>query len=112
MKQTAKLMAVVVAMTGLLIVQGCLSAPLMPPLGQIYSNVTAPLDLDYQDTDTGSLKTGEATVTCFLGLFSFGDASTQTAAAAGGLSTIEHADYKYFNFLGIVQKTTVVVYGN
>ena len=89
---------------------GCLSAPFMPPMGGIYSEVNAPLSVDYDKTAI-TAKQGEASSVCILGMVSFGDVSTQTAAKNGGLTTIQHLDYKYFNVLGIYQKTTVVAHG-
>lgn len=89
---------------------GCLSAPFQPPTGIAYSNYQAPLSVDHNKTAVAA-KQGEAHSVCILGLVSFGDSSLQTAATNGGLSTIEHADYSYFNVLGIYQKTGVVVHG-
>lgn len=89
---------------------GCLSAPFQPPTGIAYSNYQAPLSVDHNKTVV-TPKQGEAHSVCILGLVSFGDSSLQTAAKNGGLATIEHADYSYFNVLGIYQKTGVVVHG-
>lgn len=105
-----KLAKTLVAAVAVASMSSCLSAPFMPPLGAAYANVKAPLDVDYKDTAV-TTKTGKASTTCILGLLSWGDASTQTAAAKGGLKTISHADYEHFNVLGIYQKTTVVVEG-
>lgn len=91
---------------------GCaIQAPFVPPVAAVYTSIEAPLDVDYNATTLG-MRTGTASAHNVLGLFAFGDASTQAAATAGGLLSINHADYKYFNILGIYQKTTVVVYGN
>ena len=87
---------------------GCISAPFTPPMG-IYSEVSAPLSTE-GTIDVGSKK-GEATAKTILGLVATGDCSIAAAAKNGGLSTIKHIDYKYKNILGIVQETTVVVYG-
>jgi len=101
-----------VAMLGLvLLLSGCVSAPFVPPMGWVFSQVSAPLDVDYNKTAVPA-KQGTADAICILGLFAFGDASTQAAAQAGGISTIDHADYQYLNVLGIFHKTTVIVYGN
>ena len=56
-------------------------------------------------------KKGEATAKTILGLVATGDCSIAAAARNGKLKTINHIDYKYKNILGIVQETTVVVYG-
>ena len=91
---------------------GCVTAPFVPPQGAVYSNTTAPLDVEFEDTKIKGAKSGKAEVVSILGLFSFGDASSKTAASNGGITTIDHADYEHFNILGIFQKTTVIVYGN
>jgi len=89
---------------------GCLSAPFVPPLGGVHSNVNAPLSVDH-NRSTVTTKQGEASSVCILGLVSFGDASTQSAAESGGLKTIQYLDYNYFNVLGIYQETTVIAHG-
>ncbi len=90
---------------------GCVRAPFVPPQGYAFSQTTAPLDVDFKDTNLAGTKAGRAHVSNILGLLSFGDASTKTAAENGTITTIEHADYEHFNLLGIYQKTTVIVYG-
>lgn len=87
---------------------GCISAPFTPPMG-LYSEITAPLSTE-GTIDVGTKK-GEATAKTILGLVATGDCSIAAAAKNGGLKTIRHVDYKYKNLLGIVQETTVVVYG-
>lgn len=92
---------------------GCvmMRAPFMPPVGGAFTSIEAPLDVDYDSTTLG-MRTGEASSHNILGLIAFGDASTQAAAMAGGLLSINHADYKILHILGIYTKTTVVVYGD
>ena len=101
-----------VAMLSMLLLgSGCaLVAPFQPPQGAVFSNTQAPLDVNYDNTELGQ-KSGSASAYNVLGLFAFGDASTQAAARDGRLSKINHADYAYLNFLFIFQKTTVTVYG-
>ncbi|HAL91788.1 MAG TPA: hypothetical protein DCM68_02030 [Verrucomicrobia bacterium] len=100
-----------VLLTILLLGSGCaLVAPFQPPQGAVFSNTKAPLDVNYDETALGT-KNGESSAYNILGLFAFGDASTQTAAKNGDISIIDHADYAYLNFLYIFQKTTVTVYG-
>ena len=89
---------------------GCYTAPVMPPSGWVYSEIQAPLDLNLEKTSLG--KSGEASTTCILGLVATGDCSVQAAANSAGLTTINHADYEYYNILGVYQKFTVRVYGN
>lgn len=87
------------------------SAPVKPPTAGVFSNVSAPMDVDMDPTEVGS-KTGESSVSNILSLFSFGDASIAAAASNGGIQTIRHADYQYFNVLGIYQRFTTVVHGD
>lgn len=87
---------------------GCISAPFKPPMG-LYSEVSAPLSTEGA-IETGP-KSGEATAKTILGIVATGDCSIAAAARNGGLRKINHVDYRYKNILGIVQETTVVVYG-
>ncbi len=91
---------------------GCaLVAPFQPPQGAVFSSTKAPLDVNYDKTALGP-KSGEASAYNILGLFAFGDTSTQTAAKDGNITVIDHADYAHINVLYIFQKTTVTVYGD
>jgi len=98
---------------GLLVLSGCtgFGAPVVPPLGALYSNVQAPIDIDSDETQLGT-KRGEAVSSTVLGLVAWGDASVRTAATNGGLTTIRHVDYAYFNVLGVYATFTTVVYGD
>ncbi len=90
---------------------GCYTAPVKPPVGWAYSDVRAPLDNDLDQTQLG-MKKGQATAQSVLGLVTWGDCSTQAAARAAGISTIRHADYRFYNVLGVYQEFTVTVYGD
>lgn len=90
---------------------GCLKAPFMPPPGVGFTQYAAPLDVDFENTDMSSMKKGTAETMSILGLVAVGDASSQAAAQSAGITKIVHADYEYFNVLGVFQKTTVIVYG-
>jgi hypothetical protein len=89
---------------------GCYSAPVIPPVGYIYSDYKAPLDADYDKTEVG-MKSGSAESISILGLFATGDCSAKTAADNGGIHTIQGADYTFFNVLGVYQRFNTVVYG-
>lgn len=90
---------------------GCaIVAPVVPPQGGLYSQTKAPISTDFVNTSVGS-KQGQASASSILGLIATGDCSIQAAAQAGGIKTITHADYEFFNILGIYTKTTVIVYG-
>lgn len=104
-------LAAVATLCGLL--AGCAGqtwAPVIPPPGLVLTSTSAPLDTDLDKTQLGT-KRGTASTVSILGLFAFGDASTRAAAASAGITTINHADYKSFNLLGIYSSYTTVVYG-
>jgi hypothetical protein len=90
---------------------GCMYvAPVMPPQGLLFSNIAAPIDTDAESTPTSS-KVGESSTSTVLGLFSFGDASLDTAARNGNLTKIEYIDYTYLNVLGLFQQFTIRAHG-
>ena len=100
---------VAVALTGC---AGVAQAPVVPPVGLLYTSVSAPLDVDAAKSELGT-KVGKASTRCILGLVATGDASTAAAARAGGLTTINHADYESRLYVfGIYSSYTTVVYGN
>lgn len=89
---------------------GCYTAPIMPPMGAITS-ISAPLSAEYSPETTVSTRSGRASTFAVLGLVSVGDCSIEAAARDGGLRQVNHADYSYLNILGIWQRFTVKVYG-
>ncbi len=93
-----------------LMLTGCLSAPVMPPYGIIYTDYKAPLDFDQENSMVG-MKEGRAATVSYVGLVAMGDASIKAAAEDGGISTIYGADYEYKNIVGIIQNYTTIVYG-
>ncbi|CAN5449249.1 hypothetical protein BH09SUM1_BH09SUM1_06110 [soil metagenome] len=108
------------------VVSGCgggyPKAPVVPPIGLIYTHVQAPLDTDFSGdkggTDTTDLRMGQAEASYFYvpftyGLLSFawGDASIKTAAQDGHLSNVHFADYEEFNILGIYANMKTHTYG-
>jgi hypothetical protein len=97
-------------------------APVIPPQGLLYSDIKAPLTVDA--TDFGS-KRGTATsfqvglpplpfagLTQGLDLFAWGDASSETAAMAGGIDKVAHVDYRLEVFLFFYRRFTTEVYGD
>lgn len=91
---------------------GCTVAPFQPSTGILYSDIKAPLSLEYNDTDLGN-KVGKATSHSFLGLFAFGDSGIQAAAKDANIKVIKHSDYEFKNvFFGLFTETTVYVYGD
>jgi hypothetical protein len=104
------ILSVFMACGVLALLQGCLTAPVIPPLGKAYSDVKAPLSINYNPTNVGR-KFGKSESISILGLVATGDASTQAAAANGGISKIDFADYAYYNVLGVYQRYVTIVYG-
>ena len=104
------LFSTVAALTALSLV-GCVRAPFVPPQGMAFSQMKAPLDVNFDDTQLAGMKRGTADVINVLGLVTVGDASAKAAAEDAQISTIVHADYEHLNVLGVFQKTTVIVYG-
>ena len=95
----------------------------LPPPGVLYSNTKAPLSFR-AGHDFGS-KVGRTTssqiglpplpfpgLTMGIDLFAWGDASEQTAAAAGGITDVKHADYQREIFFMIYRRMTVEAYGD
>ena len=91
---------------------GCITAPVVPPMGALYSKIEAPLDLNSAGGKVIGERRGESSSIAILGLVAFGDAGLKAAAEEGGLTTINHVDYKLKNVLfGAYAKYTTVAYG-
>ena len=85
-------------------------APVVPPQGFLFNSTEAPLDVDMNKTQLGE-KQGNSSTYCVLSLVAWGDASTQAAAKDGGLTQINHLDYKMLNVLGLFSQFTTTAYG-
>lgn len=83
----------------------------MPPTGWIYTDITAPLDYNMEETRTSGLRSGRAETMSVLRLVALGDASINAAARSGNLQTVHHADYEYFNVLFVYERYRTIVYG-
>jgi hypothetical protein len=88
---------------------GCVgpNGPLVGTVGGIYSDVSGPIAVT---SNTGASKSGSATSKGVIG-FAWGDSSIKAAAAAGGITKVQHVDYHVTSVLGIYCETTVTVYG-
>lgn len=97
-------------------------APVVPPGGGIYTHYRAPLQTEFANDGLGtnvspSRKHGESDSRYiwiplyFPFTFGFGDASIESAAQRGNISTIHYADYEYTSVLSIFAETKVIVYG-
>ena len=100
----------------LLIFSGCVHrAPVVPPIGLLFTSYRAPLVTDFDETPLGT-KHGEAVVMFvaepFLGTsVAWGEADIETAAEEGGITTVHYADYDALIVLGFFRRFTVRVYG-
>lgn len=108
-----KKMMLLTCLAALFVTTGCIgyNAPVMPPVGLFFEDVSAPLDVDMHVTQALQKK-GSASSVSVLWLFAFGDCSINTAARDGNVNTIHYADYSYFNILGVYQSFEVHVYGD
>ncbi|MFW6189340.1 MAG: TRL-like family protein [Planctomycetota bacterium] len=104
------IVALGVVAAALVISTGCYVAPVMPPVGGIYSDIDSPLTTKYEGQAAAG-KTGEASSVSVLGLVAWGDCSAETAAQNGGLQRINYCDYRFLNVLGVYQRFTVVAHG-
>ncbi len=96
----------------LVAMSGCVMwAPVIPPLGAVFTATSGPIDTDVDQTTIGN-RSGSASSVCVLGMFAFGDASISAAAEDGNLSTVNHVDYSYLNVLYLFQSFTTIVYGD
>lgn len=117
-----KLLTLIACIGGLAILTGCNTspavAPYKPPSGALFTQVKAPLTIDYDNTQAQPAKSGQAMAhflyVPILGYltFAWGDSSLEEAAANGGISSVEFADYEEFNVLGIYRRSTVFAHGN
>ena len=103
---TLLLAGLAVGMTGC---AGYVVAPVVPPPGFVWNNSKAPMDVDMNASKLG--KQGQASSYSVLGLVAWGDCSAQTAAKKANIETINHADWKIMNVLGVYSEFTTVVYG-
>ena len=87
---------------------GCAMAT-SPVTGFLYTGVKGPITAS---GSTGFTQVGTASCYSLLGLVGIGDASINTAAKSGNITTINHVDYRTISLLGIFAKYTTIVYGD
>ena len=119
MKHT--LLMVLAILAASVVLTGCgavpRSAPVIPPVGWIYTDYTVPVDVHYAGTDLGS-KVGTAKTRYLLipwpiALdFAWGDAAVATAAKPAGISRVKCADIQVLQVLGIYGEMTLRAYGD
>lgn len=93
-------------------------APVVPPTAFVYTQIKAPLQTDLRDADMQSERMGESTArflyipfTWGLASFAWGDASTEKAAADGGIDEVQYSDYEFMSVLGVYAQTTIRAHG-
>jgi len=79
------------------------------PIGFILIDNTLPLQVG--DASAKSTKVGTATSKSYIGMIAVGDSSIETAAKNGGITKINHVDWKVKNVLGFIGEYTTTVYG-
>lgn len=95
-------------------------APVVPPVGCLFTCYSAPLTTDARAVPFGT-RIGEAK-TQYLRLaiqeelslvdFAWGDGSIERAARNGNITRVDFADYEYVTVLGIYSSFTVRAYGD
>jgi TRL-like protein family len=89
-----------------LALQGCAT---MEPIGVAYTNVQIPVAATANGISPQ--KTGTAECKSYFALVATGDCSIETAEKNGGITKVNHIDWKADNVLGIVGTYTLTVYG-
>ncbi len=80
--------------------------------GCMYSQVRLPMSSEFRNTKTVN-KSGHATARSYFWMVALGDAGLQAAAANGGLTTMEYADFEnLYICAGLYMSRTTIVYGN
>lgn len=85
---------------------GCAS---QVPIGLVVTDNTLPLQVG--DASAKCTKVGTATSQSYLSMVAVGDCSIEAAAKNGGITKINHADWKVKNILGFIGEYTTTVYG-
>jgi hypothetical protein len=84
------------------------------PVGSLYSGTTVPhpiSQIEMAGAAKSGDKVGESCATGILGLVAFGDASTDAAKKAGGITDVHSIEFKGTNILGIYMKGCTEVHG-
>ena len=80
--------------------------------GCLYLDTKLPLDTDVSVTRLGT-KTGVSSMHSVLWLVAWGDGSTAAAAKDGGITTINHLDSRYQQYVfGVYSRLDTIAYGD
>jgi hypothetical protein len=94
-------------------------APVKPPIGILFTEIQAPVSVDYDATVVRSEDEKRAQATCYyvhdilLTGISVGwdEVAIAKIAQDGGFEKVHYADYEFMHVLGIFAKVTISVYG-
>ena len=117
MRTVGKLIALCLVLSLAFLSTGCVTNmyPGGPtPAGGIVTVVTSPAQklTVATDPEAQSIKAGEASNMAFLGLFAFGDGSTDAAMLDGGLTKVHHVDHEVISILwGLWLQNKIIVHG-
>lgn len=92
---------------------GCLfyQAPVMPPSGLLFTDISAPIDIDMEESKPAG-NVGSATSYSILALVALGDATVSEAASNGRIEKVNNVEYEYFSVVaGLYQQFTIKAYG-
>lgn len=108
-------------LAALLAMAGCAPyrAAVIPPLGVLYSDVSAPLIVPGSEAEVLDLSSVEIHTSHFQIPYSYlriinlgwGDAAVQEAIRESGFREVHFADYRFFTILSVYSTFTVRVYG-
>lgn len=112
MNKISKALSALALVAGVITLSGCMTAPVQPPRGIIYTSQTAPLFNPITAEESVGSKSGESSAASILGLIAWGDAGLRTATQEGGITQVKHVDYEYTNIIGIYQEYKTIVYGD
>lgn len=108
------LISFVILMLSIIVLSSCNAtyrAPVQPYMGTAFNQTSAPMDITFDETRLGERR-GTASSKRIIGLFSFGDASIQTAARNGRMDVVDQVDYEFLNILGIYVEFTTIAIGH
>ena len=101
---------------------GLYMAPVRPPTGLFFTQVRAPLTIDFNGNPSGAAATKRSSNSTHYFLqplplplpmdFAWDDVSIKQMADEAGIEEISYADYEILNILGLYVRFTVFINGN
>lgn len=89
------------------VLSGCVFAPVAPPRGILYNDQTSPL---FPGGKPGE-KVGKASSHNILFIAGWGNSGLDKAMKDGGITKLNHTDYRIQNYLLIYQRYTTICHG-